>query len=139
MLSDIRVHIALTKCSYLTPGPVTALIDTTCYQLMRISQTMTSSHTMAHTINCGQRNMPPRPNHTPQNSRRHPRHPACRSHQETRNLRRGNQNYRAHQLIPTPGATTKLHHRKDNPAKRANINIATLNIRGSSAMNMTLL
>jgi hypothetical protein len=61
-------------------------------------------------------------------------------HQGRQTLNRGAKNYCcAHLHNPTPGANITHRHQKENPAKRANINIATLNMRGSTVRNTTLI
>jgi len=50
-----------------------------------------------------------------------------------------NHHCRAHHPNPTPGHQTTHHQCRENPSKRANMNIATLNMRGGTAHNMMLL
>jgi hypothetical protein len=63
-----------------------------------------------------------------------------RTHKGKWNLRRGTTNYhRAHQLNPIPRENMAQHLQRNDLAKRANINIATLNVREATAANTSLL
>ncbi len=63
-----------------------------------------------------------------------------RTHKGKWNLRRGTMNHhRAHRLNPIPGENMAQRQQKNELAKRANINIATLNVREATTANMSLL
>ena len=101
---------------------------------------MTSSHPPGCITPQGQRAMPSNDNHTPMVNCGQPQQNNHRTHKGKRNLRRGTTNHhRAHQLNPIPREIAAQCQRKINPAKRANINVATLNVRGATAENVPLL